>query len=218
MIDDIDPVELSRQLKKPEGVTGREVANMLNETNQGLYDLAWSMLDLKPDDHLLEIGFGNGKQFPHYFDMQPGLSVTGLDFSESMCEEARASNLGLIEKGFLTILCSDTQHMPLEDEMFDWILGLNVLYFWDSPGSHLNQLFRVLKPGGHLLIGYRPRKTVEHLPFTRQNFTLYEPEELDMLVRDHGFEKVRQEANNYEKTAPDGTLLNITDNCLLVRK
>lgn len=218
MIEELDPLELSRQLKKPEGETGRDVAKMLNETNQNLYDLALSMLDLSPGDELLEIGFGNGMHFSRYFDIQSELSVTGLDFSSSMCKEAEVNNVGLIKEGKLRIHCSDTVKIPLEDQSFDWIIGLNILYFWDPPGPHLEQLFRLLKPGGHLLFGYRPRNTVEHLPFTQENFTLYEPEELNLLISEYGFEKVCEEVNSYNKEAPDRTMLQITDICLLAKK
>lgn len=218
MIEELDPLVLSRQLKKPEGETGRDVAKMLNETNQNLYDLALSMLELNPGDKVLEIGFGNGMYFSRYFDIQPDISVTGLDFSSSMCKEAELNNAGLVEEGRLRIQCSDTLKIPLEDLSFDRIVGLNILYFWDPPGPHLKQLLRVLKPGGYLLLGYRPRNTVEHLPFTRENFILYEPEEINLLVSKYGFEKIREEVNSYDKEAPDGTMLKITDVCLLAKK
>lgn len=218
MIEDIDPVELSRQLKKPSGETGLEIAGMLNSSNRSLYDLALEMADLKAGENLLEIGFGNGKHFPRYFEKQPDLSVTGVDFSELMCGEARALHPDLIREGRLQIHCADTRQLPLEERAFDWIIGLNVIYFWDQPGPHLRQIFRVLKPGGRFLIGYRPRKTVEHLAFTRQNFTLYEPEELDVLIKENGFEPVSEKSQSYEKKAPDGTLMQVSDMCLLVRR
>lgn len=43
-MENIDPVELSRQLKKPSGEVGSKVANKLNESNQKLYELGWDMV------------------------------------------------------------------------------------------------------------------------------------------------------------------------------
>lgn len=215
---DLDPVEQSLQLRKPSGETGRRVAEALDESNREFYGLAFSLFDFKPGDRLLEIGFGGGKHFPLYFERQAELMVAGVDFSQVMCEEARRHNTSLIEEDRLEIHCADSSRLLIEDQAFDWGLGLNVLYFWDPPEPHLAEIRRVLKPGGELLLGFRPRHTVEHLDFTRQNFILYEPKEVRELLEVNGFEVVRKEVQSYEKKVPDGSLVEITDACMLARK
>lgn len=218
MIDQLTPDELSRQLMKPDGEVGLEVAKALNETNQSLYDLAWGMLDIKPKENILEIGFGNGKHFQRYFDTEPEVAVTGVDFSTDMCGEAERYNTGLIQDKKLSLYCSETLSMPLPDQSFNWIIGLNIIYFLNPPARHLRELYRVLKPGGHLLIGYRPRHSVEHLAFTKVNFTLYEPDELSQLLEMFGFDKVRDESMKININGPDGEPVELINNCLLTRK
>lgn len=212
---ELSSLELSRQLKKPSGKIGHEVAKRLNHSNKTLYDLAFSMLDLKPKEHLLEIGFGNGNHFSHYFDLQPEVRVTGVDFSVDMCEEAEKDNSKLIKDHQLTIHCADASGIPIQDSTVDIIISLNVVYFWDPIVGYLQELRRVLKPGGQLLLGYRPRKIVEHLEFTKQNFILYDPSELNLLMQQNGFKHLLEEQNNYKKESPDGTDIEITDICML---
>ncbi|MDR8391367.1 class I SAM-dependent methyltransferase [Aliifodinibius sp. S!AR15-10] len=217
-MEDIDPSELSRQLKKPSGEVGHEVAQNLNESNQKLYEMAWEMVDLQSVQDVLEIGFGNGKYLSGYFDFNPQLNVTGVDFSEEMCEEARAFHSGLVEERKLAIHCADSASMPVADGSVGLIVGINIVYFWDPPGPHLQEIHRVLEPGGKLLLGYRPRRVVEHLEFTKQNFILYEPGELEMLLLEQGFRVTEDEENRYLKQAPDGSDIDITDICVVAER
>ena len=170
----MDPKELSLQLKKPSGEVGLEIAEALNESNHSMYKLMFKMLHLEPNQQVMEIGFGNGLYFPEYFEMEPELHVTGIDFSEDMCEEASIRNQELLQNKQLALHCADTSSLPLPSESFDHIVALNVIYFLDPPAPHLQEIKRVLKPGGCFHIGYRPRSAVEHLEFTHQNFLLYQ--------------------------------------------
>lgn len=217
-MENLDPLELSRQLKKPSGKVGSEVADKLNESNQKLYELGWDMVDTAEAQQLLEIGFGNGRHLSHYFELNPNITVTGVDFSEEMCEEARSFHPNLITNGKLTIHCADAAEMPVPDQSFDMTVGLNIVYFWDPPEPYLHEIARVLKPGGKLLLGYRPRKSVEHLEFTKQNFILYEPEELNSLLSRYDFNVMREQKNIYQKDAADGSSVEITDICVLAER
>ncbi|MAL17904.1 MAG: hypothetical protein CL670_06530 [Balneola sp.] len=214
----MDPKELSNQLKKPTGKTGLEVAKALNESNQGLYDLAFELLDLKPDQKVLEIGFGNGKHFSQYFTVEPGLNVTGVDFSEDMCKEAEHRNSRLIDDGKLSIQCSETSSLPFQDHTFDCIIAINVIYFLNPPALHLQEIRRVLKPEGTFLVGYRPRHSVEHFEFTKHNFALYESDELIALMESNSFSILGQQTNAYQKVMDDKTEIEVKDACLVVKK
>jgi len=216
----MDPKELSLQLKKPSGEVGLEIAIALNESNHSLYELMFGSLVLKPNQQVLEIGFGNGLYFPNYFELEPDLHVTGIDFSKDMCEEAVKRNQELVKTKQLSLHCAGTSSLPLPANTFDHVVALNVIYFLDPPGPHLQEIKRVLKPGGCFHIGYRPKSAIEHLEFTHQNFTLYEPDELLELLKEHGFEKVEDNIHTYKKQPVDSSepAFEVTDACLTVRK
>ena len=217
-LESIDSKELSSQLKKPTGNIGREVAKELNDSNRKLYDLSFEMIDLKPNDRILEIGFGNGIHFPEYFEFESDVTITGVDFSEDMCDEAKTLNPGLIESGKLYIHCADTSSLPFSDGSFDLLIAINVIYFLEPPELHLKEINRVLKTDGLFLIGFRPRHAVEHLEFTKQNFILYEPDELKDLVEENGFEVINEKTNTHQKISVDETEFEVKDSCLLAKK
>lgn len=214
----MDSRELSLQLKKPTGEAGREVAKALNDSNRKLYDLSFEMVNLEPKKRILEIGFGNGIHFPQYFEFDSEVSVIGIDFSEDMCDEARILNTDLIDSGKLSIHCADTSSLPFPDASFDLVIAINVIYFLEPPEIHLKEIHRILKAGGSFLIGFRPRHAVEHLEFTKQNFILYEINELRKLLEENGFEVVKEKTNSYLKISVDETELEVKDSCLLTKK
>ncbi|MEX0721978.1 MAG: class I SAM-dependent methyltransferase [Balneolaceae bacterium] len=213
MPEQIDSVDLSQQLKKPTGELGIAVPGQLNSANKGLYDLAFEMLDLKAGEQVLEIGFGNGKHFPRFFEAELEIFLTGIDFSEDMCVEARKNNPYLIEEDKLTVHCVDSSSTSLPDQSFDWIVALNVIYFWEPPEKYLNEIQRLLKPGGKLLLGYHPRHSMEDQDFTKQNFTLYEPEELNYVLKENDFIKIQEKINKTKQTFVDGTEFESVDIC-----
>jgi len=80
--------------------------------------------------------------------------------------------------------------MPFTDQTFDVCFGINVVYLWENPEKELAEIMRVLKPGGMLMLGYRPKTYMQAIPFTQFGFTLYEISDLEELLSKHGFEKI----------------------------
>ena len=54
---------LASQLKNPHGEKGVQVAEMMYQTNLSMIKHALQYLDIADGDTVLEIGYGNGKQF-----------------------------------------------------------------------------------------------------------------------------------------------------------
>lgn len=52
---------LARHLKKPVGIIGKLVALLMNKGNDSMNHYTINLLDIQPGEHILEIGFGNGK-------------------------------------------------------------------------------------------------------------------------------------------------------------
>jgi len=72
---------MAKQLRRPSGVMGDKVGNMMNKANEFLYDFTLGVMNLSDNQTILEIGFGNGKFFEKIFSRANNLQVTGLDFS-----------------------------------------------------------------------------------------------------------------------------------------
>lgn len=81
---------------------------------------------------------------------ETGFSVTGLDFSETMLERARgkAGAAGLA----IDFLLGDAEATRQPDESFDVITTRHLVWTLPDPATAFADWFRVLKPGGSVLI------------------------------------------------------------------
>jgi len=87
--------------------------------------------------------------------------VYGADYSADSVAVARGTNAELIAAGRVEIVQSSVSSLPFADGMFDLITAVETHYYWPQPVSDLQELRRVLKPGGRLVIiaeAYRRRK------------------------------------------------------------
>lgn len=111
--------------------------------------LAMSMLPIKAGMHVLDAGCGTGNFSLKL--LQKGVKVTGIDVSQEMLAIARKK----IEAAEMTaaFLEMDIYRLDFPDNTFDGILSMAAFEFIHAPEEALKELFRVLKPGGHLLVG-----------------------------------------------------------------
>ncbi len=92
----------------------------------------------------LEVGVGTGLNLPHY---PPGTVVIAIDPDASMRHRA-LMRLGLrarLEEG-------DAENLAFNDGEFDTVVATLVLCSVSSPETALKEIYRVLKPGGRLLL------------------------------------------------------------------
>lgn len=165
---------MAKQLRRPSGAMGDKVGNMMNKANEFLYDFTLDVMQPLPNQTILEIGFGNGKFFNKIFSKAADLKVTGLDFSETMYNIATENNKVTIADGKLSLHLGSSAAMPFPDNSFNNIFCINVIYFWDEPGPHLKEIYRVLKPGGKFFATIRTKESMLKMPFTKYGFTYYE--------------------------------------------
>lgn len=215
-MSEITNIELGRQLMKPSGETGLQVAENMNVTNVKLYDFVLSHLEINNDDKILEIGFGNGKTIPQFFEINPNCEFYGVDFSEIMCKKAIALNQNFKEK--IHISCQNAMNMSFDNDFFDSIVTLNTVYFWENVALQLTELHRVLKKNGKLVIGYRPKSSMEKLPFTNEVFRHYEPAELREILEQNGFKITEEVSNPTVVKSVEKGMIEMFDICLVSEK
>lgn len=110
--------------------------------------------------HVLEIGIGTGLNMRHY-DRQKVLQLTGLDPAVHMHHLARKR----IQKAGLSVnlLALSANTIPLDDHSIDTIVMTYTLCTIPDPVPALQEMRRVLKPGGKLLFvehGLAPDESV----------------------------------------------------------
>lgn len=179
---------MARQLGRPEGLGGRLVARIMNRSNAAMYRRALALLDVRAPHAVLEVGFGGGLALDPLLALAGAGRVTGVEPSAGMRDAARRRHAAAIASGRLRLDDAGVERLPYPSAEFDRVLSVNTLYFWPDPVAGFAELSRVIRPGGLLVLGYRPASVMRRLGFTRYGFRLYEDEEVLPLVGDAGFE------------------------------
>ncbi len=209
---------MAKQLRRPSGAMGGKIGNMMNKANEFLYDFTLDVMQPSSNQSILEIGFGNGKFFDKIFTKAEGLKVTGLDFSETMYNTAKGNNKASVEGGKLSLHFGSSHQMPLPDNSFDKIFCINVIYFWDEPKLHLQELYRVLKPGGRFYATVRTKESMLKMPFTKYGFTFYDREKWKGQLADARLTFVEERPADEPVIDFDGEKLLVQSLCVVAEK
>ncbi len=182
--------QLAAQLRQPNGEMGVEVSNRMNQGNAFMNGFAIDQLKLAGNETLLEIGPGNCLFAKELLSKYANLLYRGVDYSDLMILEAKKMVREFIQQGRASIHHTSIADLPFPDETCDKILGVNVIYFWDTPEVELKELGRVLRPNGTIVLGMRAKETMEQLPVTKYNFNLYSKEDISGFVNKAGLKLV----------------------------
>lgn len=214
----MEPQEIAQQLRKPEGQAGVEMGNRMNQSNVFTNKIVFEKTAVKDGETILEIGFGNGKLIHDLLGNANNVSYKGLDYSADMVREAIINNRELVEEGVCEFREGDFSAMPYNDNSFDKICTINTIYFQKDPEKCLLECFRVLKQGGSLYIGIRPRHVVKDFPFVQHGFTLYEPEEVEEMVKKAGFKDTGHLTHSDPPIVFNGQEVSLKSSCIFGMK
>jgi demethylmenaquinone methyltransferase/2-methoxy-6-polyprenyl-1,4-benzoquinol methylase len=118
---------------------------MLSMGNSALWRVAVQRaIDPKPGERILDVAAGTGTSSASL--ARSGATVVAVDFSPGMIEEGRKRNpkIEFVE--------ADAQKLPFGDDEFDVVTISFGLRNVADPKAALAEMYRVLKPGGRLLV------------------------------------------------------------------
>lgn len=179
---------LSLQARKPTGLFGQYVmTNIFNRVNDDLNSLVKEILNPENNNKILEIGFGSGKLIHEMAGVITEGIIEGVDFSDSMLNQASKVNRKYISTGIVKLRKGEYGNLPYDNESFDKLCSVNTLYFLNEPDKCFLETFRVLKHGGKIVIGFRDNKQMDHLNLSRDIFNTYSLDEVVDLLINSGF-------------------------------
>ncbi|UII21713.1 class I SAM-dependent methyltransferase [Fulvivirga ligni] len=174
--------ELEKQLSCPSGDMGLEVGRRMHDSNINMTLNTLSEMQLAAGMKILEIGHGNSQHAHMALKEASNLHYCGLEISVTMHNEAIKINKELIGKGKASFHLYQGDKIPFKTNSFDRVFTVNTIYFWRNPTALLQEIERVLKPGGQCLITYAQKDFMKKLPFVGHQFWLYDNEEVRKLV------------------------------------
>jgi ubiquinone/menaquinone biosynthesis C-methylase UbiE len=150
---------LRAQFGCPTGFWGNIVGKIMARAYSNQERIHWtiSLLDIKPDDRLLEIGFGPGFAIDLASKIAPEGVIAGVDHSEVMVRQASKRNARAIRDGKVVLRLGSVANLPRFDEPFDKIFTINSIHFWHHPVDCLQELRKLLRPGGLIAVTLQPR-------------------------------------------------------------
>ena len=206
-VSKLAPAELASHLGNPRGEVGLAVGEFMNRVNMKLSEDAYRRLDLQRGDNVLEIGVGNGLFIDSLLQLAPDTRYTGVDISETMLTSAAQANPALVENGRVSLKLASVDDMPLDDASIDRAVTVNCIYFWPDPAKALQEIRRVLKPAGRLIVAAVSPETAATSPHFKleHGFRIYDAEALEKKHREAGFASVSVDIYTETVKRPDGT-------------
>jgi SAM-dependent methyltransferase len=177
---------LSRALK---GITGPGMAEEIR--------IARLLLAMSPGDTVLDIACGPGN-FTREFARAVGDEglVVGIDGSRTMLERA-VSDTGRAGIDNLALVRGNAVDLPFNDAAFDGVCCFAALHLFDDPMGALDEMARVLKPGGRIALMTSVRRQLAPGALTPvvervSGMKLFGQKEIVEELRQRGFDEIHQ--------------------------
>jgi len=174
----------------PQGRMGRVMLNFMNFGHAPLTNWGLSLITIDDGWTMLDIGCGGGATLQRLLKRSKGAKVYGIDISEESVAKARKVNADLLDKQVF-VSQGSADHLPYNFHTFDLVTAVETVYFWPNLTKCLQEVFRVLKPGGLFAIIVEVVDVDSVWSNVVEGMTVYSPEQLKQIVEETGFTDVK---------------------------
>ncbi len=118
----------------------KDYINNLNVMDKSpRFKIMLSAFDYTPSENILDVGCGTGE-----FLELLGPNAIGLDISQTNIDYAKSKGLNAIQ--------GNAESMPFENDLFNLIYCAETLEHVLRPDNVMDEIYRILKPGGTVII------------------------------------------------------------------
>jgi ubiquinone/menaquinone biosynthesis C-methylase UbiE len=140
------------QYRCPTGRQGRIVAAKMNQEHRALTSWGLKHVKIASDAAILDVGCGGGKTLSRLARRATHGKVFGIDYSPDMVHYAKEVNKKFLFQNRVEIVEAKVEEMAFPDNSFDLVTAFETYYFWSNLLDAFQEIRRVLKPEGKLLI------------------------------------------------------------------
>ena len=190
---------IGAQYKRPAGLLGRYAGQRMIEQHTPENDWTLKLLAAQPQDRILEIGFGGGYAISALSKQVTAGLVAGLDYSATMVAMARQHNAAMVRQGRVDLRHGEASALPFDNGAFNKAYSIHSIYFWPQAQTALCELWRVLKPGGLLVLTVLPKERFrmqDPAELETDTFKAYSGIALQAMLLEAGFAQTRIEDGN----------------------
>jgi ubiquinone/menaquinone biosynthesis C-methylase UbiE len=124
----------------------------MNSRHSKVTDWGLSHISIESHYTILDVGCGGGRTL--YKLTEPAMhgKVYGVDYSEASVAASGKTNARWIEMGRVEVMQGSVSQLPFPDGMFDLVTAVETHFWWPNLPGDVREIFRVLKPGGKLIV------------------------------------------------------------------
>lgn len=163
----------------------------MEDHHSDITEQAIALMNLQPKDRVLDLGCGTGWASRRLARIVTGGEVVGIDVADEMLRRAEQASAGIKNVRYIW---GSAEKIPAQDNFFTKVLSVESFYYYADQGKALDELRRVMAPGGRLFIlinlykdNHYSLRWVTELKVPVQ--ALSEAEYIALLQK-HGFEQV----------------------------
>jgi ubiquinone/menaquinone biosynthesis C-methylase UbiE len=145
-------IYLMMQVRRPSKWIGRPFVWLMNNSHSKLTDWGLQHAEIGKNFTILDVGCGGGRTIQKLAILASEGKVYGVDYAEGSVGMSRSQNAACIQSGRVKIKQASVSQLPFADHKFDLVTAIETQYYWPDLPNDMQEVLRVLKPGGTLLI------------------------------------------------------------------
>jgi ubiquinone/menaquinone biosynthesis C-methylase UbiE len=124
----------------------------MNRLHSNLTDWGLRHVSIGAHDTILDVGCGGGRTVSKLAAAALEGKVYGIDYAEASVAAAERTNRQFIALGQVEIRQASVSDLPFGDNTFDLVTAVETHFWWPDLAAGMREIFRVLKPGGRMVI------------------------------------------------------------------
>jgi SAM-dependent methyltransferase len=124
----------------------------MNMSHSGVTDWGLKHVLIEKRFTILDVGCGGGRTIQKMAAIATEGMLYGIDYAKGSVAASSGKNAQLIKAGRVEIRRASVSLLPFPDDKFDLVTAVETHYYWPDLVKDMQEILRVLKPGGTLII------------------------------------------------------------------